>query len=79
MIGRRIRWFYKGRRHVSEIVSACPMCGERAVIKLPAAIRRERPDDTTHVCHPLAGGCNHGFALEVKRALAQNDTVEDFR
>jgi rRNA maturation protein Nop10 len=76
-----IRWIYKGRRYVSEVVAQCPMCGERAVVKLPAAIRREQPDDTTHVCHPLAGGCNHGFALGVKvtEVLVQDDTVEDRR
>ena len=61
-IGRSIRWFYKGKRYDSSIESACSKCGALAVIALPPAIRAEQPDDTTHVCHPLAGGCNHGFS-----------------
>lgn len=65
-MSQTIRWGYKGARYVSTtIAGACPMCGRAAVVELPAAIRAEQPDDTTHVCHPLAGGCNHGFALEM--------------
>ena len=40
---------------------ACQFCGKRAIIELPPALRAEQTDGTTHVCHPLAGGCNHGF------------------
>lgn len=62
---RRIRWGYKGRRHVSVVLpKACPMCGVAAVVELPAPILAEQPDETTHVCHPMAGGCNHGFARD---------------
>lgn len=39
----------------------CPRCGVRAIVELTPAQRLAQPDDTTHVCHPLLGGCNHGF------------------
>ena len=58
------KWLYRGRVHASRVVGACPMCGAAAVVRLPAIIRAEQPDSTTHVCHPLAGGCNHGFEKE---------------
>lgn len=40
---------------------ACPQCGARAVVELTPEQRLAQPDDTTHVCHPALGGCNHGF------------------
>lgn len=58
-----IDWRYKGKMYSSVIENApCKMCGAHAVIRLPPAVRAEQPDDTTHVCHPVAGGCNHGFS-----------------
>lgn len=39
----------------------CPKCGKRAIVELTPAQRLAQPDDTTHVCHPSLGGCNHGF------------------
>jgi hypothetical protein len=39
----------------------CPKCGKRAIVELTPAQRLAQPDDTTHVCHPGLGGCNHGF------------------
>lgn len=39
----------------------CPKCGVHAVVLLTPEQRLAQPDDTTHVCHPLLGGCNHGF------------------
>jgi len=62
LIGHTIRWFYKGQRYDSPVESMCPKCGALAVIELPPALRAAQPDDTTHVCHPSAGGCNHGFS-----------------
>lgn len=62
---KKIRWGYKGRAYTSEVVALCPMCKKHAVVALPAELRAEQPDETTHVCHPSAGGCNHGFALDV--------------
>lgn len=60
---RTLRWGYKGRSHVSTVLpSPCPFCRAVAIIELPEAVRAEQPDDTTHVCHPMAGGCNHGFS-----------------
>lgn len=40
---------------------ACPKCGAHAIVLLTPAQRFAQPDDTTHVCHPTLGGCNHGF------------------
>ena len=40
---------------------ACPLCGQRTIVELTPAQRLAQPDDTTHVCHPALGGCNHGF------------------
>lgn len=39
----------------------CPLCGKRAIVELTPEQRLAQPDDTTHVCHPALGGCNHGF------------------
>lgn len=41
----------------------CPLCSVRAVVPLTPRQIAEQPDDTTHVCHPSFGGCNHGFAV----------------
>jgi hypothetical protein len=43
----------------------CPLCGKIAVVALPPPIIAKQPDDTTAVCHPSLGGCNHGFAANV--------------
>jgi hypothetical protein len=59
-----LHWTYGGVRYASPIVATCPHCKRRAVIELPAAILSSQPDATTHVCHPLLLGCNHGFKLE---------------
>lgn len=40
----------------------CPKCFKLAVVKLPPWLKAEQPDDTTHVCHPVLNGCNHGFS-----------------
>ncbi len=47
-----------------DIISICPMCAAWAVVELTPALKAKQPDDTTHVCHPGFGGCNHGFAIE---------------
>lgn len=39
----------------------CGVCGKRAVVPLPASIRAQMADKTSHVCHPAIGGCNTGF------------------
>jgi len=57
-------WMYKGKTYVSKVISiVCPMCGALAVVELPEAIKAKQPDGTTHVCHPIPGGCNHGFSM----------------
>lgn len=60
---KTIRWIYKGHFFKSEVLERpCQKCGAVAVVRLPELLLEEQPDDTTHVCHPVAGGCNHGFA-----------------
>ena len=49
-----------------EHASRCSLCGALAVVALPDWLVARQPDDTTHVCHPGFGGCNHGFAAEVR-------------
>ncbi len=59
-----IRWGYQGKSYTSTILpTPCPMCHAVAVVELPATIAAQQPDGTTHVCHPMARGCNHGFTL----------------
>lgn len=48
----------------ADIMATCPLCQVRAVVLLPPALLAMQPDDTTHVCNPGFGGCNHGFALD---------------
>jgi hypothetical protein len=42
----------------------CPLCRAQAVLPLDSETRKGQPDGTTHVCHPVLGGCNHGFTRE---------------
>jgi hypothetical protein len=44
----------------------CDLCGADAVLPLNARTRMAQPDATTHVCHPVLGGCNHGFTVYVE-------------
>lgn len=61
---RLLQWTYRGQSFASRIIASCNLCGTNlSVVELPAAVLAEQPDDTTHVCHPLLGGCNHGYAL----------------
>src|SRR6266566_7200231 len=50
---------------------ACPLCGKRAIVELTPEQRLAQPDDTTHVCHPALGGCNHGFTDDRTREPEQ--------
>lgn len=43
---------------------SCGMCGKKAVVPLTVTQLAQQPDKTTHVCHPVLGGCNHGFERE---------------
>ncbi len=40
----------------------CPFCGKVAITSLPPRLLARETDGTTHLCHPLLDGCNHGFA-----------------
>lgn len=57
-------WSYHGKVFRSTIEGACPLCGAAAIVKLPDELIDVQPDETTHVCHPGAGGCNQGFAKD---------------
>lgn len=40
----------------------CPKCDKtETLFALPPPVLKKQPDDTNVVCHPAAGGCNHGF------------------
>lgn len=60
----------------------CQLCGAQAVVALTPEQIREQPDDTTHVCHPGLGGCNHGFAVVASpdgwRRIAGHSTAHWF-
>ena len=67
----RIRWAFpaaSGRFKDAQVFDlevlpgGCPMCSKRAIVPLPPPVLAVQPDNTTHVCHPALGGCNHGFA-----------------
>jgi hypothetical protein len=47
----------------AEVARPCPSCRTRAVLPLDAATRAKQNDATTHVCHPVLGGCNQGFTV----------------
>lgn len=44
----------------------CPQCGAAALCLLPFELMLKQPDGTNIVCHPVLGGCNHGFEAEVR-------------
>lgn len=43
--------------------SPCQFCGKLTVTALPPPLLAKQPDNTTHVCNPALGGCNHGFEI----------------
>lgn len=47
----------------SPVIAACQFCSKWAVVALPEGLKAVQPDDTTHVCHPILGGCNQGYAM----------------
>lgn len=65
-----------GSTHTAPILCACPLCGVRAIVELTPAQRLSQPDDTTHVCHPALGGCNHGFTDERTRVSLDPRPIE---
>lgn len=60
-------WVIDGVLYEVEILPlhVCCMCGKvGAIIGLPPPLLAKQPDDTTHVCAPFLGGCNHGFHFD---------------
>lgn len=49
-------------RYDEEDKQSCPQCGAKSVVPLTRLQLAKQPDDTTHVCHPMLGGCNQGYA-----------------
>lgn len=54
----------------TQALCPCPLCGAHAIVALTPPQRLAQPDDTTHVCNPLLGGCNHGFTDSRTREVA---------
>lgn len=54
-VGKEV-FFCKREKH------PCPFCLKTTVVELPPPIAAQQVDGTTHVCLPVIGGCNHGFA-----------------
>ncbi len=51
------------QQHTSQEALRCSFCSKVAVVDLAPHLLAQQPDDTTHVCHPVLGGCNQGFSL----------------
>lgn len=49
---------------VSDVRIVCIYCILPAVVLLPPALAASQVDGMNAVCHPLLGGCNHGFEVE---------------
>ena len=66
-IGDVFVWVFNAERFADtkawevHVECACPKCGATAIVALPPPLRAVQPDETTHVCMPALGGCNHGF------------------
>ena len=56
-------WIIENQDYACRAEERCPFCGRKTVVRLPAPILAEQPDDTTHICHPTIGGCNQGFSV----------------
>lgn len=52
------------QEHTSDEAQLCPICDTVAVVNLAPHELAKQPDETTHVCHPVLGGCNHGFSVD---------------
>lgn len=63
-VGTKFVWHIDGKTYRCKIEMACPTCKVEALVKLPPPLKKQQPDNTTHVCHPLYGGCGDGFAWE---------------
>lgn len=61
-----VMWVIDGETYRVEVLpSPCPLCGaEGSMMPLPPPILMQQPDETTHVCNPAFGGCNHGFTMK---------------
>ena len=66
---RMIIWHHKdGTSEASDRLELpCPLCDVDALAFLPDALLAVQPDDTSVVCVPALGGCNHGFAMDSTR------------
>lgn len=52
------------QQHTSQPARICPICRTFAVVDLDPWNLAKQPDETTHICHPVLNGCNHGFSVE---------------
>lgn len=65
-VGHFFNWVIGAEVFPSFVGAHCMLCGAAAIVKLPPPLLAQQPDDTTHVCHPMFRGCNHGFAKDTK-------------
>jgi hypothetical protein len=61
------------------VEEVCPHCGCPAIVRLPPPLRDAQCDEdgTTHVCLPVIGGCNHGFAKEEAPVMGEKEEIEN--
>jgi hypothetical protein len=52
-------WKDETGSHAFPILSTCPNCEVRAIVRLSDALRALT--NARYLCHPLAGGCGQGF------------------
>ncbi len=63
-VGDSFDWHIAGAVFTCRVDAVCQFCGAVALVSLPLPLLQAQPDDTTHVCHPALGGCNHGFSCK---------------
>lgn len=58
-----LRMIVESRGFVVLDERACSLCQKAALCLLPIELLIKQTDGTIVVCHPLLGGCNHGFGV----------------
>jgi hypothetical protein len=64
IVERSRPWRHRNYRRVDASVRlGCPRCAAAAIVRLPADLRAQQPDGTTHACMPHLGGCGWGAVV----------------
>jgi hypothetical protein len=61
-VAPEVAWEYRGKTYRTT-TERCPQCSADAVTPAPDGV--DTSDGTTHVCNPVLGGCDMGFAKAV--------------